>query len=261
MAEYDVFLSYKREDEEILNEVYNKLTKNGITCFKDVGLIAGEKWEEKLEDALRNSKILIVLISQNTQGSKWVNFELGFSYALNKQIIPLIIDDSKIETIDLAIVNKFQAVYLNNIDKIIKDIKGNILVKDGDVNGLWEDIDSDNGDFTYFQQRGNRVVGFYKLKESFNKNNNYSGIYIGYIKNRKLKYYWYNDEDNDYGRGELELSNNKLSGRYYDDESDATNIVYDKIDSTMPTWINQKDFDNIFDNFEEKYNYFKSEAV
>jgi hypothetical protein len=61
----EIFLSYAREDEERVLEVYSELENRGFRPWMDQkDLKAGEKWELAIDTALRRADFILVFISQ-----------------------------------------------------------------------------------------------------------------------------------------------------------------------------------------------------
>lgn len=62
----DVFISYSRTDERMAEALYNSLTNKGLNVWYDrKDLAAGDKWLERINNAIKSTKFCVVLISQN----------------------------------------------------------------------------------------------------------------------------------------------------------------------------------------------------
>ena len=101
----DIFLSYSHKDRPWVSEFVAALEGEGIHSWFDMfALKPGEHWQEKIQDALRASKTLIVVLSNQTADSPWTFFEIGAAIADNKTIIPILTDENiDIETLPLAL--------------------------------------------------------------------------------------------------------------------------------------------------------------
>ena len=55
----------------------------------------GEPWADKLENGLRNSEYIVLLVSPGSIDSSWFNFELGASLGMGKRVIPIVAKDLK----------------------------------------------------------------------------------------------------------------------------------------------------------------------
>ncbi len=71
----DVFLSYKREDQQIAREVAADLEAEGFSVFFDVRIDVGDSWDERIERELNAAKACVVLWSPKSRDSKWVRRE------------------------------------------------------------------------------------------------------------------------------------------------------------------------------------------
>jgi len=88
---YDVFLSYAHQDKAWVSEFAAALREGGVTAWFDVhDLLPGERWQEQIQEALRESSTLIVIVGPRNVQSPWIFFELGAAVADNKRIIPVL---------------------------------------------------------------------------------------------------------------------------------------------------------------------------
>lgn len=89
--QYDVFVSFSSKDKEIADNIYNKIQAINFKCFLSGKEIkAGENFADRIQDALRRSNELVLLISENSLKSPWVQRECGAAWALGIQIIPIL---------------------------------------------------------------------------------------------------------------------------------------------------------------------------
>jgi hypothetical protein len=73
---YDAFISYTSTDEAWAKKLNDELTAQGIKVFFAPGRIdLGTTWEPTLQDALMESRHLILLWSENSNNSDWVKAE------------------------------------------------------------------------------------------------------------------------------------------------------------------------------------------
>lgn len=105
---YDVFLSYSFQDRPWVSQFVEALREAGLTAWFDVAeLLPGERWEQKIQQALRESTTLIVILSPNSIKSPWTFFELGAAVADEKRIIPVLTQDMDIRDIPF-LLTRFQ---------------------------------------------------------------------------------------------------------------------------------------------------------
>ncbi len=76
-----------------MSEFAAALRAGGVKAWFDEDLAPGERWQDKLQEALRESRALIIVLSPNSIHSPWMFFELGAAVADDKRIIPVLLDD------------------------------------------------------------------------------------------------------------------------------------------------------------------------
>lgn len=92
-----VFISYRHTDRVKAHDVYNKLTDSGIHCYLDVIDEESKNTSDITDVITKNIKRcthLLAIISQNTNGSWWVPFEIGEATVLNRRICSYAFQDN-----------------------------------------------------------------------------------------------------------------------------------------------------------------------
>src|SRR3954452_23950803 len=85
MDPYDVFLSYNSRDYQAVERVGGWLKGRGLTCFMDRWyLVPGTSWQSALEQALKQSKAVVVFLGPGEVG-RWQQRELHL--ALDRQAV------------------------------------------------------------------------------------------------------------------------------------------------------------------------------
>lgn len=88
--EFDVFVSYSSEDTDLASEIYELLRTAGLSCFLAAkALRAGTMWMEKVRDALRSCRVVVLLLTRNSYSSPWVMSEAGAAWGLGKPLVPV----------------------------------------------------------------------------------------------------------------------------------------------------------------------------
>ena len=86
--ESHVFLSYRHADQSTALGLANDLDRQGRRVYIDVHdetLVPGQQdLEDALVTAIDNSNTMIVIVSDETQGSWWVPWEIGVSTSIGK---------------------------------------------------------------------------------------------------------------------------------------------------------------------------------
>lgn len=94
MSNKDVFISYKAEEFSEASWVKNTLETNGVTCWMAPQSIpGGSSYASEIETAIKNCKVFVLILSQNSQNSKWVTKELDRALNCGKIIMPFDIDN------------------------------------------------------------------------------------------------------------------------------------------------------------------------
>jgi len=88
----DIFISYKREEQAMARNLANALEGEGWTVWWDPKLRAGERFNDVIEKALKESKCVLVMWSKRSVESKYVKDEA--TYALNRnKLVPVMIEE------------------------------------------------------------------------------------------------------------------------------------------------------------------------
>nr|NIO69804.1 TIR domain-containing protein [Anaerolineae bacterium] len=77
-AAVQIFLSYAREDEEKVGDLYQKLSAAGFKPWMDKkDILPGEQWKPCIQKAIRGSDFFLVCLSANSASKRgWVQREM-----------------------------------------------------------------------------------------------------------------------------------------------------------------------------------------
>lgn len=84
-----VFISHKSEDVELAKEIAVSLEQKGFKLYFDAYDDVIKTTVDRpshIQNEIRNSTHLLVIVTKNTKDSWWVPFEIGLSTALDKKI-------------------------------------------------------------------------------------------------------------------------------------------------------------------------------
>jgi hypothetical protein len=87
-----IFISYAREDEAVAHFVSYVLGLNGMKCLIDVDMESGSQFDIQLQNMIRDSDMILLLLTNASASSPWVNQEIGFAIAHGKTIWPIAIE-------------------------------------------------------------------------------------------------------------------------------------------------------------------------
>lgn len=109
----DIFISYSRMDSELVNQIYERLEKSGYKCWLDMdGMYSGVSFKKVIVDAIKQSKFLLFMSSENSNKSRNVISEVSIAVEYGKKIIPVRLDMSPYsESIEYDIINHDYVVY------------------------------------------------------------------------------------------------------------------------------------------------------
>jgi hypothetical protein len=116
MIPKEVFLSHSSKNKAAACEFAETLRNHGVPVwYSPTSIKSAQQWHDEIGKALRRCDWFLVLLSQDSVGSKWVKMEL--SYALNhsqydNHILPIKIEDCDHEQLSWTL-EMFQMVELN----------------------------------------------------------------------------------------------------------------------------------------------------
>ena len=122
-----VFFSYAREDEAIAHLLAYILAQHNIECLIDRALKAGTKFDTALQRMIRSADAVLVLLTESSTSSAWVNQEVGFSVACNKTIWPLAMAESMHPKGMLATTQSYSLFDWTNPSRTIKSLIAGLL--------------------------------------------------------------------------------------------------------------------------------------
>ena len=95
---YDVFISNASKDRDWVNSLVEALSNKGLCVWYDeTNIKPGDSILGELEEGLRDSKYIVMLLTPDTVNSNWAAAELGAALAMKKILIPIVSEDMLIE--------------------------------------------------------------------------------------------------------------------------------------------------------------------
>lgn len=92
-----IFISYAHVDSDFAEILCLKLKEAGYNLWIDyLGLKAGDDWRSGIEDAIKKSSALVLIMSPASLKSPYVTFEWAFAYGVGVQIIPVLYQDCEL---------------------------------------------------------------------------------------------------------------------------------------------------------------------
>lgn len=91
---FNVFISYSTHDLGQVELLRQQLVDAPIEVFvAEHSVEPSQSLGEKITKAIAGCDLFVVLWSSNAEASKWVSQEIGYAKALNKQILPLVLNE------------------------------------------------------------------------------------------------------------------------------------------------------------------------
>ncbi len=87
----DIFISYANEDRDRAAQLATFLETEGWRVWWDRRIPAGRSWRSVLEEAVEDTRCMIVLWSENSVKSPWVAEEAEEARRLGKTLVPVMI--------------------------------------------------------------------------------------------------------------------------------------------------------------------------
>lgn len=92
---HDVFISYSTKNSDVANKVCHILEQNNLQCWiAPRNIASGKIYIDEIGDAIKSTKIVVLIYSQYSQESKYVNNEINMAFSHNKPILSFNIDNS-----------------------------------------------------------------------------------------------------------------------------------------------------------------------
>lgn len=101
---YSCFISYSSKDEEFTKQLYDDFQENGVRCwFAPEDLKIGDKFRGRIDDAIRVHEKLLIILSENSIKSSWVEKEIESAFEKERKnggtvLFPIRLDDGVMNT-------------------------------------------------------------------------------------------------------------------------------------------------------------------
>lgn len=92
---YDIFISYRRSDRELVAHIVRKLEERGAAVWYDAEIEGGADWREIIVEALSSSDMLVIFFSEACNQSRQLKKELAIADNMEKPVVPILIENTK----------------------------------------------------------------------------------------------------------------------------------------------------------------------
>lgn len=93
---YDVFISYNSADQRIAEAACHYIEERRLRCFIAPRDITQSDWAGNLDAAIENSKAFVIIVSENSIGSREVAKEIALATRVSDYIFPFRIDEAEL---------------------------------------------------------------------------------------------------------------------------------------------------------------------
>lgn len=136
-----VFISYSNKsqtDRHVADTIYDTLKARGIPCWvahRDIA--AGQNWPDAISKAISNSRVMIVVLSEHTQKSHYVDREVTQAADENLTIIPFCIDEVslsgglKLLLSNCQWINAYPHLQDKDLDRLVETLQSYLGIEPG----------------------------------------------------------------------------------------------------------------------------------
>lgn len=124
-----VFFSYAHADREVVEKIIIGLKQKMCRIWYDEGLTPGESWNDDLADHLKNSEIVVILLTKNSIGSRYVKAEINYAISKQIKILPVMLENVFLSSgLEMMLSNVQYAILYdeNDINKQIAKLSSNL---------------------------------------------------------------------------------------------------------------------------------------
>ncbi len=130
----DIFVSHSKFDNRIADKLSKYFERAGLDYFLDFkSLRPGDKWNSRIDNSLRDSNAVWILVSENALKSDNVKHEISVAVAMRKNVIPILLDvepeemDFRLSEYQAIIKNRYTPKTFRNLIRI--EIKRQLVRK------------------------------------------------------------------------------------------------------------------------------------
>lgn len=91
-----VFISYKREDRAFVSDLEQKIKEADMDTWTDAEIKAGERWRDKIDDAIHSAFAIVVVVTPAAIVSQYVTYEWAFAMGIGKPIVPIMLETAEL---------------------------------------------------------------------------------------------------------------------------------------------------------------------
>jgi CheY-like chemotaxis protein len=86
-----VFISYSHRDSDFTHKLAEEIERHNIPVWIDDRIDYGTRWPHVIQEKIDSCKAVVLIMSDNSRASDWVNNELTYALGKGKKIYPLLL--------------------------------------------------------------------------------------------------------------------------------------------------------------------------
>ena len=87
----DIFISYSRENKEFVQRLADYLERESLSVWVDNRIDYGARWWKTVVEKIRECAAMIVVMTPESENSKWVEREMMYADKIEKHLFPLLL--------------------------------------------------------------------------------------------------------------------------------------------------------------------------
>lgn len=99
-AAYRIFVSYSREDRDLVQQIVEILRANNLEPMWDEDFAFGQGFHQQIKNFIAHAHVFLPVLTRVADQRKWVHQEIGYAMALNIPVLPVAIGSLPGEMID-----------------------------------------------------------------------------------------------------------------------------------------------------------------
>ncbi|HEX8500276.1 MAG TPA: toll/interleukin-1 receptor domain-containing protein [Pyrinomonadaceae bacterium] len=90
---YRVYISHTSRDKELARDLTRRLKEAGVTVSAAESTEPGEDISLHIKNSLRSADEVVVLLTENSLKSSWLQYEIGAADSLDKRVTPILVNE------------------------------------------------------------------------------------------------------------------------------------------------------------------------
>lgn len=154
-----VFFSYAHADREVIEKIIIGLKQKMCRIWYDEGLTPGESWNDDLANHLNNSEIVVVLLTNNSIGSRYVKAEINYAISKQIKILPVMLENINLPSGLEMMLSSLQYAILCDEEDINKKVDKISSLLPGTVFATKKVLFFENENYSFFLEKDTMING------------------------------------------------------------------------------------------------------